>query len=116
MRFGIFYLKGNYREAISEYKLVHFPLILFIPSFFFQQEFLNLVDNNQVVVISGETGSGKTTQLPQYLLEHAILRDNGSCTRIVVTQPRRISAISVAERVASERGESLGMDIGYQVC
>ncbi|VDL26538.1 unnamed protein product [Hymenolepis diminuta] len=86
---------------------------------FFQEyligEFLDLVDNNQVVVISGETGSGKTTQLPQYLLEHAILRDNGSCTRIVVTQPRRISAISVAERVASERGESLGMDIGYQI-
>ncbi|KAM3186116.1 hypothetical protein ACTXT7_004995 [Hymenolepis weldensis] len=86
-----------------------------LPTFAKKQEFLDLVDNNQVVVISGETGSGKTTQLPQYLLEHAILRDNGSCTRIIVTQPRRISAISVAERVASERGESLGMDIGYQI-
>ncbi|VDO00610.1 unnamed protein product [Rodentolepis nana] len=86
-----------------------------LPTFVKKQEFLDLVDRNQVVVISGETGSGKTTQLPQYLLEHAVLRDNGSCTRIVVTQPRRISAISVAERVASERGESLGMDIGYQI-
>nr|CDS28940.1 hypothetical protein HmN_000211900 [Hymenolepis microstoma] len=86
-----------------------------LPTFAKKQEFLDLVDRNQVVVISGETGSGKTTQLPQYLLEHAVLRDNGSCTRIVVTQPRRISAISVSERVASERGESLGMDIGYQI-
>lgn len=74
-----------------------------------------MVDDNQVVVISGETGCGKTTQLPQYLLEHAVLRGNGSSTRIVVTQPRRISAISVAERVAAERGQKLGEDVGYQV-
>ncbi|VDM21080.1 unnamed protein product [Hydatigera taeniaeformis] len=80
----------------------------------FWQEFLKMLDENQVVVISGETGCGKTTQLPQYLLEHAVLQGYGSCTRIVVTQPRRISAISVAERVATERGQRLGEDIGYQ--
>ncbi|KAM7535835.1 hypothetical protein Aperf_G00000098496 [Anoplocephala perfoliata] len=69
--------------------------------------------NNQVVVVSGETG--KTTQLPQYLLEHTVLRGDGSRTRIVVTQPRRISAISVAERVARERGQEMREDVGYQI-
>ncbi|KAM7535683.1 hypothetical protein Aperf_G00000098532 [Anoplocephala perfoliata] len=71
-------------------------------------------DDNQVVVVSGETGSGKTTQLPQYLLEHTVLRGDGSRTRIVVTQPRRISVISVAERVARERGQEVSEDVGYQ--
>ncbi|KAM7535067.1 hypothetical protein Aperf_G00000098565 [Anoplocephala perfoliata] len=86
-----------------------------LPAFAKKQKFLNLVDKNQVVVVVGETGSGKTTQLPQYLLEHTTLRGRGSRTRILVTQPRRISAISVAERVASERGQRLGEDVGYQI-
>ncbi|KAL5109196.1 ATP-dependent DNA/RNA helicase DHX36 [Taenia crassiceps] len=86
-----------------------------LPTFAQKQEFLKMLDENQVVVISGDTGCGKTTQLPQYLLEHAVLQGYGSCTRIVVTQPRRISAISVAERVATERGQRLGEDIGYQI-
>ncbi|KAF7232253.1 hypothetical protein EG68_11354, partial [Paragonimus skrjabini miyazakii] len=79
------------------------------------QDITNTVKNNQVLVISGETGCGKTTQVPQFLLESEVSRGNGSVTRIVVTQPRRISAISVAERVAAERGESIGNSIGYQV-
>lgn len=79
------------------------------------QRILNLIDENQVVVISGETGCGKTTQLPQFLLEHAVLRGHGSTTSIVVTQPRRISAVSVAERVAAERGQRLGEEVGYQI-
>uniref|UniRef100_A0A5K3FAS5 Helicase ATP-binding domain-containing protein n=1 Tax=Mesocestoides corti TaxID=53468 RepID=A0A5K3FAS5_MESCO len=86
-----------------------------LPTFAKKQEILKLVDENQVVVVSGETGCGKTTQLPQYLLEHAVLRGRGSTTRVVVTQPRRISAISVAERVAAERGQRLGEDVGYQI-
>ncbi|KAM7535937.1 hypothetical protein Aperf_G00000098478 [Anoplocephala perfoliata] len=79
-----------------------------------EQHGIPVFDDNQVVVVSGETGSGKTTQLPQYLLEHTILRGDGSRTRIVVTQPRRISAISVAERVARERGQEVSEDVGYQ--
>ncbi|KAM7535027.1 hypothetical protein Aperf_G00000098542 [Anoplocephala perfoliata] len=86
-----------------------------LPTFAKKQEFLSLVDDNQVVVVSGETGSGKTTQLPQYLLEHNVLGGRGSRTRILVTQPRRISAISVAERVARERGQEVGEDVGYQI-
>ena len=61
------------------------------------------------------TGSGKTTQVPQLLLDDFILRKQGSRCNIICTQPRRIAAISVAERIAKERGEALGDTVGYQV-
>lgn len=61
------------------------------------------------------TGSGKTTQIPQYIFENYIEHGMGANCNIVVTQPRRISAISIAERVASERGERVGMNVGFQV-
>jgi len=64
-------------------------------------------------VIEGETGSGKTTQVAQYILEDA--RARGVGVQIVCTQPRRISAISVAERVAAERGENVGGTVGYAI-
>lgn len=60
-------------------------------------------------------GCGKTTQVPQFILDDALEAGNGSITRIVCTQPRRISAISIAERVAVERAESLGKSVGYQI-
>lgn len=59
---------------------------------------LELLRTNQVVVISGQTGCGKTTQVPQYLVEDLIRAGQGARCNIVCTQPRRISAISVAER------------------
>ncbi|CAL8094609.1 unnamed protein product [Calicophoron daubneyi] len=86
-----------------------------LPTYFKKNEILSAIQSNQVVVLSGETGCGKTTQVPQYILEHEVSRMNGSVTRIVVTQPRRISAISVAERVAAERGETVGQTVGFQV-
>lgn len=61
-----------------------------------------------MIVISGETGCGKTTQLPQYVLESEIESGRGAFCSIICTQPRRISAMAVAERVSAERGESLG--------
>jgi HrpA-like RNA helicase len=64
-------------------------------------------------VIEGETGSGKTTQVAQYILEDA--RARGAGVKIICTQPRRISAISVAERVAAERGEKVGGTVGYAI-
>lgn len=86
-----------------------------LPAFKMRTEFLKAVAENQVLVISGETGCGKTTQLPQYILEEGISSLRGAHYNIVCTQPRRISAISVAARIASERGESLGETVGYQI-
>lgn len=64
-------------------------------------------------MISGETGCGKTTQVPQFVLDAADAA--GVDASIVCTQPRRISAIGVAERVAAERGASVGGEVGYQI-
>jgi HrpA-like RNA helicase len=61
------------------------------------------------------TGSGKTTQLPQIIFDHHITRGEGAKCNIVCTQPRRLAAISVAQRVANERYENLGSSVGYQV-
>ncbi|KAJ6677032.1 ATP-DEPENDENT RNA HELICASE [Salix viminalis] len=69
----------------------------------------------KVIVVSGETGCGKTTQLPQYILEYEIEAARGAACSIICTQPRRISAMSVSERVAAERGEKLGESVGYKV-
>ena len=67
------------------------------------------------MLIRGDTGSGKTTQVPQFILDSYIENGVGSKCSIIVTQPRRISAIAVSERVASERGESVGESVGYSV-
>lgn len=69
---------------------------------------LNLLRENQVVILVGETGSGKTTQIPQFLIE-------AGYQRVVCTQPRRVAARSVAERVAAERGCSIGSEVGYAI-
>ena len=66
-------------------------------------------------MISGETGCGKTTQLPQFILESEIEAGRGAQCNIICTQPRRISAVSVSQRVAAERGESVGDSVGYQI-
>ncbi|XP_012267368.2 ATP-dependent DNA/RNA helicase DHX36 [Athalia rosae] len=86
-----------------------------LPTFKVKHKILDLVEKNQVIVISGETGCGKTTQVAQYILDDQIERGNGSVTKIICTQPRRISAISVAERVAAERAERLGQSVGFQI-
>ena len=75
-------------------------------------EIADAVRHNQVVIVSGQTGSGKTTQLPKILLE---LGRGSHGRQIVHTQPRRIAARTVAERIASEMGVRLGDEIGYQV-
>lgn len=61
------------------------------------------------------TGSGKTTQIPQLILDNFTAKGKGAECNIVCTQPRRLAAISVAQRVANERNESLGRSVGYQV-
>ncbi|XP_038548220.1 ATP-dependent DNA/RNA helicase DHX36 [Micropterus salmoides] len=88
-----------------------------LPSYGKKEELVELINSNRVVVVSGETGCGKTTQVTQFILDDYINRGMGSMCRVVCTQPRRISAISVAERVASERAESVGNgnSCGYQI-
>ncbi|GJU46259.1 cyclic nucleotide-binding domain-containing protein [Tanacetum coccineum] len=67
-----------------------------------KEALLNSISRNQVIVVSGETGCGKTTQLPQYILESEIEAARGALCNIIGTQARRIFAMSVAERVAAE--------------
>ena len=76
-----------------------------------REEIARAIRDNQVVVVAGETGSGKTTQLPKICLELG-LAENG---RIGHTQPRRLAARSVADRIAEELGVELGKEVGYQV-
>ncbi|MBO1925997.1 ATP-dependent RNA helicase HrpA [Thiomicrorhabdus sp. 6S2-11] len=76
-----------------------------------KDELVELVKNNQVVVIAGETGSGKTTQIPKICLEAG----QGVFGKIGCTQPRRLAARSVAERIAEELGTTIGDLVGYQV-
>eukprot|EP01062_Namystynia_karyoxenos_P064654 TRINITY_DN5767_c0_g3_i1.p1 TRINITY_DN5767_c0_g3~~TRINITY_DN5767_c0_g3_i1.p1 ORF type:complete len:1315 (+),score=391.93 TRINITY_DN5767_c0_g3_i1:64-3945(+) len=83
-----------------------------------REELLRLVQHNRCVVVSGETGCGKTTQLPQFLLEEAMGSGRGGEINIVCTQPRRLSALSVAQRVADELGvpvDSSESVVGYHV-
>eukprot|EP01018_Ginkgo_biloba_P032353 Gb_17113 [translate_table: standard] len=86
-----------------------------LPAWQERQKIIDAVVNNRVIVLTGETGCGKTTQVPQFILEEAEMQGIGAEVHIIVTQPRRIAAISVAERVAWERGESIGKSVGYTV-
>ena len=86
-----------------------------LPAWAKTEELLAAVANNQVTIIAGETGCGKTTQLPQFILDDAIARGEGARTSLICTQPRRISATSVASRVAQERGEAVGKTVGYKI-
>ncbi|KAG2447032.1 hypothetical protein HYH02_008184 [Chlamydomonas schloesseri] len=78
----------------------------------YRRQILWLVENHAVTIIVGETGSGKTTQVPQFLLE-AGWAESGYA--IACTQPRRVAASTVAARVAEEMGVSLGVEVGYAV-
>jgi small subunit ribosomal protein S24e len=74
------------------------------------------IRDNDVTILMAATGSGKTTQVPQLILDDYITRGEGSKCNIICTQPRRIAALSVADRVAKERGETVGQGtVGYQV-
>ena len=82
-----------------------------LPIFEYREQLLEAVDEYQTVIIVGETGSGKTTQIPQYLHE-AGYSGRG---KIGCTQPRRVAAMSVAARVAEEVGCKLGNEVGYSI-
>ncbi|KAF9154178.1 hypothetical protein BGX20_004738 [Mortierella sp. AD010] len=83
-----------------------------LPIYQYRQELLDAIEEHQVLVIVGETGSGKTTQLPQYLYEAGYTKGG---KKIGCTQPRRVAAMSVAARVAEEMGVKLGYEVGYSI-
>ena len=82
-----------------------------LPIYKLKEQLLKAVNDNQVLVVIGETGSGKTTQITQYLAEAGYT----SRGRIACTQPRRVAAMSVAKRVAEEFGCRLGQEVGYTI-
>ncbi|KAL3953038.1 hypothetical protein ACCO45_012981, partial [Purpureocillium lilacinum] len=90
-----------------------------LPMWQFRPQVLEAVDKNQVVIVCGETGCGKSTQVPAFLLEHEL--SQGRPCKIYCTEPRRISAISLARRVSDELGENkndLGTNrslVGYSI-
>ncbi|KAF9431418.1 hypothetical protein BGZ76_000330 [Entomortierella beljakovae] len=83
-----------------------------LPVFKFREQLLEAVENFPVLIVVGETGSGKTTQLPQYLHEAGYSKGG---KKIGCTQPRRVAAMSVAARVAEEMGVKLGYEVGYSI-
>ncbi|CAH0389215.1 unnamed protein product [Bemisia tabaci] len=83
----------------------------YLPVFAVRQELLNVIRENNIVIIIGETGSGKTTQLTQYLHEDGYSKYG----MIGCTQPRRVAAMSVAKRVSDEMNTTLGDDVGYTI-
>ncbi|KIP11667.1 hypothetical protein PHLGIDRAFT_27719 [Phlebiopsis gigantea 11061_1 CR5-6] len=84
-----------------------------LPAFTARDQFLNMLEKNRCVVVVGETGCGKTTQLPQFVLDSLIDTGRGSSASIIITQPRRLSAIGVASRVSTERLED--GSVGYTI-
>ncbi|XP_015070107.1 pre-mRNA-splicing factor ATP-dependent RNA helicase DEAH1-like isoform X2 [Solanum pennellii] len=82
-----------------------------LPMYPYRDDLLQAVNDHQVLVIVGETGSGKTTQIPQYLHEAGYSKRG----KIGCTQPRRVAAMSVAARVSQEMGVKLGHEVGYSI-
>ncbi|RMJ28500.1 hypothetical protein PHISP_00627 [Aspergillus sp. HF37] len=78
-----------------------------------RDEFLKLYQQSQILVFVGETGSGKTTQIPQFVLFDDLPQSQGKM--VACTQPRRVAAMSVAQRVAAEMDVNLGEQVGYSI-
>ncbi|KAF1345770.1 P-loop containing nucleoside triphosphate hydrolase protein [Delphinella strobiligena] len=86
-----------------------------LPAWNLQEAIVDAVMTSQVTIISGETGSGKSTQSVQFVLDDMIKRGYGEAANIICTQPRRISALGLADRVADERCAKVGEEVGYAI-
>ncbi len=82
-----------------------------LPMYPYRESLLEAIAEHQVIIVVAETGSGKTTQIPQYLYEAGYAK----LGKIGCTQPRRVAAMSVAARVAEEKGVKLGNEVGYSI-
>ncbi|KAB5527348.1 hypothetical protein DKX38_021195 [Salix brachista] len=88
-----------------------------LPVWHQKEEFLQVLKKNQVLVLVGETGSGKTTQIPQFVLEAVELESSDKRRKMMIgcTQPRRVAAMSVSRRVAEEMDVAIGEEVGYSI-
>jgi pre-mRNA-splicing factor ATP-dependent RNA helicase DHX15/PRP43 len=77
-----------------------------------QQDFTDMLSKKQTLILVGETGSGKTTQVPQFVVDAGYTGEGKMC---VCTQPRRVAAMSVARRVAEEMDVEIGEEVGYSI-
>ncbi|XP_048585628.1 putative pre-mRNA-splicing factor ATP-dependent RNA helicase PRP1 [Nematostella vectensis] len=82
-----------------------------LPVWEYREKFMEIIKNNKVFALVGETGSGKTTQIPQWCMDFRM--DKNKC--VACTQPRRVAAMSVAQRVADELDVTLGQEVGYTI-
>lgn len=85
------------------------PCVPHLPIIEKRDEILDLIERNRVIVLSGDTGCGKSTQMPQYILDSYALKHQGTECNIIVTQPRRLAALSLAQTVAGYRGENVSV-------
>ncbi|EJP69952.1 helicase associated domain-containing protein [Beauveria bassiana ARSEF 2860] len=86
-----------------------------LPAWQMRERIVKTVMDNHVTIISGETGSGKSTQSVQFILDDLYEKGLGDCANMLVTQPRRISALGLADRVAEERCGRVGQEVGYAI-
>ncbi|XP_047164014.1 probable pre-mRNA-splicing factor ATP-dependent RNA helicase DEAH2 [Vigna umbellata] len=88
-----------------------------LPVWHQKEEFLQVLKDNQTLILVGETGSGKTTQIPQFVLDAVELEtpDKRRKMMIACTQPRRVAAMSVSRRVAEEMDVTIGEEVGYSI-
>ncbi|CAL8140089.1 unnamed protein product [Orchesella dallaii] len=84
-----------------------------LPVWEYKPKFMELLSKHQILVLVGETGSGKTTQIPQWCVEYA--KFTGGASAVACTQPRRVAAMSVAQRVSEEMDVALGAQVGYSI-
>ena len=107
------------RQALASaeerrHRLDHGPSVTYpenLPITSKREQIVRLIKENQVVIVSGETGCGKSTQIPKMCLEAG----RGIAGKIGCTQPRRIAAITIAHRIAEELGEGIGRSVGYKI-
>src|SRR5579871_1635089 len=82
-----------------------------LPIYEIEHDIIARLNTDRRLILSAPTGSGKSTQVPQMLLKHGLLRDG----QVVILQPRRLAARLLASRVASELGVAVGREVGYQI-
>ncbi|EFN75974.1 probable ATP-dependent RNA helicase spindle-E [Harpegnathos saltator] len=103
---------GGWTNVYGTYNFAYRPKTD-LPIHAIKDKIISMITNNSVVIIRGSTGCGKTTQVPQLILD-AEFENKRNCN-IIVTQPRRIAALSIAKRVSQERDWPVGTIVGYQI-